>query len=658
VNRRRFTGRIPAARYNEFSMFRLAFLALLVAASLVSAQPSVPVPPAEHPRLYVRSSDLPAILVRIQHPRLAPVWTKTLKAAQTKPDGLGRDDTTRLIATRALVYLVSRDDARGREALDLLRSFLPSAEFDLKAQDVSRPIGALMLSAAMVYDWCYPLLAPADKALFITHLERLARMLETGYPPTRGGSITGHAGEAMLMRDLLSAGIAIYDEKPEMYRLAAQRILAEHVPARNFFYPSASHHQGSAYGPYRYAWEVLCGWIFKRMTGQDYFSDEQAQVPYHWIYTRRPDGVLLADGDVFRSGSTSRADMLAAAYYGDGLLQDEFVNARDFNRADPVEQVLFWNPALEPRPAQLPPVRYFGFPINATVARSGWDTKAAIFEMKMHEYQFNNHQHLDNGSFQIYYRGPLAIDSGLYATYGTDHDSNYLKRTIAHNALLVLDPAEKFRGGRALNDGGQRWPANGSEPRTLEVLLQSGYRVAADVKQQTTDDLCTLEGDLTQSYSSKVASFHRSFVWVNLHDPKRPAALIVYDRIRSARPEFKKTWLLHSIDEPKVDGPVSVIRQNGGKLVNLTLEPADFKITVIGGPGREFEIDGKNHRPDRAPAPQDEAGAWRIELSPARPAEFDTFLNVIQVMDNEVEPLPVARTRGGVRIGSREIRVP
>jgi heparin/heparan-sulfate lyase len=639
-------------------MVRLA-LALSIAVGVVSAQRAVPLPPAEHPRLYVRAADLPTIRERIRLPRLAPVWAKVLKSAQTPPDGLSRDDTTRLIAVKALVHLVNHDDTQGRDALELLRRFLPTAEFDPNAQDVSRPIGALMLSAAFVYDWCYPLLTPADKTLVIGNLERLAGTLETGYPPTKGGAITGHAGEAMLLRDLLGAGIAIYDEKAEMYRLAARRILAEHVPARNFFYPSASHHQGSAYGPYRYAWEVLSSWIFRRMTGQDIYDRSQAQVPYQWVYTRRPDGLLLADGDVFRSGSTSRADMLTAAYYGDAVLQNQFLlNTRDFNRADPVEQVLLWDPALEPKSPPLPPVRYFGFPLNATVARTGWDENAAIFQMKMHEFQFNNHQHLDNGAFQIYYRGPLAIDSGSYGIYGTDHDTNYLKRTIAHNALLVFDPVETFRGGRALNDGGQRWPANGNEPRTLDVLLKDGYRVASDVQQQTSPDLCVLEGDLTQSYSGKVVSYRRRFVWVNLHDPRRPAALIVYDRLRAARPEFKKTWLLHSIDEPKVEGPVTVIRQNGGKLVNRTLEPADFQIAVVGGPGHEFEFAGQNHPPTRAPAPQDEAGAWRIELSPAKAAEFDTFLNVIQVMDDGVDALPVSRTRDGVKIGSREIRLP
>jgi heparin/heparan-sulfate lyase len=566
---------------------------------------------------------------------------------------------TRLIAAKALVRLLNDDPAAGAQAIDLVRHVLPTAEFDLHTQDISRQIGALMLSAAMVYDWCYPQLTAADKTLFITHLERLARMLETGYPPTRGGGITGHAGEAMLFRDTLGAGIAIYDEKPEMYRLAAQRIFAEHIPARNFFYPSASHHQGAAYGPYRFSWEILCAWMLNRMTGgSDYFVHEQSQVPYRWVYTRRPDGALLANGDVFHSGSTSRADMLTAAYYRDSFLQYQFIHAKHFNRADPIEQLLFWDPNLEAKTTPLPLARFFGFPLSATIARTGWDENSAIVEMKMHDYQFNNHQHLDDGSFQIFYRGPLAIDSGLYNTYGSDHDTNYLKRTVAHNAMLVFDPDEKFRRGQALNDGGQRWPSNGSEPLNLDILLKNGYQVAKVTRQQTTDDSSILEGDLTKAYSDKLVSYKRGFVFLNLHDAKRPAVLVVYDHITSAKPELKKTWLLHSIDEPQVDGAITTIRRNGGKLVNQTLEPAAFHIVKVGGPGHEFEYAGVNHPPSKPPVPADEAGSWRIELSPAQPAATDSFLNVIQIMDDSVDPLPVSRTKDGIRIGTRTVKLP
>jgi hypothetical protein len=632
------------------------FVCAMAWVAAVSA--AVPTPPAEHPRLYVRARDLPAIRARLNHPLMAQVWNKVQSAARNKPDGLKPEDLTRWIAAKALVHLLNDDPASGREAIDVLRSRLPDVNFDLQVQDISRQIGALMLSTAMVYDWCYPQLAADDKALFITHLERLARMLETGYPPTRGGAITGHAGEAMLFRDTLGAGIAIYDEQPEMYRLASQRIFGEHIPARNFFYPSASHHQGSAYGPYRFSWEILCAWMLKRMTGEDYFAHEQSQVPYRWVYTLRPDGLLLANGDVFRSGSTSRADMLTAAYYGDTFLQNQFVNAKDFNRADPIEQILFWDPALEAKKTALPLARFFGFPLSSTIARTGWDENSAVVETKMQDYQFNNHQHLDAGSFQIFYRGPLAIDSGLYSTYGSDHDTNYLKRTIAHNAMLVFDPEEKFRRGQAINDGGQRWPANGSEPANLDGLLKNGYQVATQIHQQTSDESCVLDGDLTKAYSDKVVSYRRSFVFVNLHDAKRPAALVVYDRITSSKPEYKKTWLLHSLDEPQVIGPTTIIRQNGGKLVDQTLEPAAFRIIKVGGPGREFEVAGSNHPPNKPPKPEDEAGSWRIEVSPTRPAATDTFLNVIQIMDDGVEALRVIRTKEGVRIGERNVKLP
>ena len=54
-----------------------------------------------------------------------------------------------------------------------------------------------------------------------------------------------------------------------------------------------------------------------------------------------------------------------------------------------------------------------GLPYGWMIARTGWDDESVIAEMKVNVYNFNNHQHLDAGAFQIYYKGPLAIDSGL-----------------------------------------------------------------------------------------------------------------------------------------------------------------------------------------------------------------------------------------------------
>ena len=74
---------------------------------------------------------------------------------------------------------------------------------------------------------------------------------------------------------------------------------------------------------------------------------------------------------------------------------------------------------------------------------------------------FAKHQHLDQNQITIYHRGYLAIDSGAdYTDTESPHYLNYYRRTVAHNSVLVYDPAEKFFWSDnllpAANDGGQR----------------------------------------------------------------------------------------------------------------------------------------------------------------------------------------------------------
>jgi len=113
----------------------------------------------------------------------------------------------------------------------------------------------------LFYDWLYPLLTRDEKQAFVAELVRLAKTQECGYPPTRQGSVTGHSSEAMIMRDMISAGIAIYDEFPEMYKLAAGRFFREHLPVRNWLYNGHAYHQGDSYGTHRYSWTpIRCGY--------------------------------------------------------------------------------------------------------------------------------------------------------------------------------------------------------------------------------------------------------------------------------------------------------------------------------------------------------------------------------------------------------------
>ena len=62
------------------------------------------------------------------------------------------------------------------------------------------------------------------------------------------------------------------------------------------------------------------------------------------------------------------------------------------------------------------------------------------------------HQHMDQGHFEIWRRGPLALDSGVYANWGTEHREAYYIRTVAHNSLQIRQPGESFAHGYSAGD--------------------------------------------------------------------------------------------------------------------------------------------------------------------------------------------------------------
>ncbi len=613
----------------------------------------IPVPPPEHPRLYLRTEHAAQLPVRLQEPVLQPVVKRLETTARRSPQGR--------IEWDALQYLVKPDPIEGRATIDRALALLKRTEL-ADRQDACRETGRMMVTGAIVYDWLYPLLTAEDKQAFIAELVRLAKTQECGYPPTRQGSVTGHSSEAMIMRDMISAGIAIYDEFPEMYRLAAGRFFREHLPARNWLYNGHAYHQGDSYGTHRYSWDTYPLWIFDRLGAGNVYNPEQRFVPYLWVYTTRPDGQRLRAGDTFKT-STPRGQpwsefvgtMFTASYYGDGTLLTQFLRQGGASDSEAIFEFLWRDVRLQPKPLEdLPLSRYFGSPFGWMVARTGWDQNAVIAEMKVNEYNFVNHQHLDAGAFQIYYQGALAIDSGSYSgssgKYGSPHCQNYYWRTIAHNSLLVYDPQEDFGKRGYGNDGGQRLAGGRSEVRTLDVLLDpaKGYRTGQVLAHgygpdPQTPEFTLLSGDLTDAYSKKVEQVARCCVFLNLHDVKVPAALIVFDRVVSADPEFRKVWLLHTQEEPRVDGSSAIVdvtqHDQRGRLMLDVLLPTDHnrQMSSVGGPGKEYWVFGTNYANDIEPRQLEgsslEPGAWRIELSPKAAASEDLLLAVMQVTD-------------------------
>ena len=627
---------------------------------------SIPIPPSVHPRLYLMSHDIDNLKRRINHPVLKPVWDDLQKEAEK--------NVQVRIEVDAIRYLITGNEKLGKQVLKLALETLKNATYDASAKGVTRPIGRMMVTGAVAYDWCYPLLSAAQKKEFQEEFLRLAQQLECGYPPRSIGCVTGHGSEWMIMRDMLSAGLAIYDENPEMYNHAATAFFTGHLPARNFWYPGHAFHQGTAYSETRFSSELYPLWIFDRMGAGNVYHPSQQFVPYQWIYMRRGDGQLLRAGDGQNRVPKLRSQ-LSASYYKDGYVLSDYLQNPGNSTMNQLFELLWSDPDLAPQPiSELPLTRYMGFPYGWMVARTGWDINAVVAEMKVNIYHFGNHQHHDAGAFQIYYKGPLALDAGLYRVYSSDHNRAYNQRTIAHNSLLIYNPDENFNSRpEFVNDGGQRLPNNRREPNNLSILLdpKNEYMTGEVLVQgfgpdNHTPDYSYLKGDLTKAYSSKVSEVKRTFTFLNLKNEKIPAALIVFDKVISTNPDFKKYWLLHSLEEPQIDGANTTITLNQrgwtGKLVNTTLLPEsdNMELVPVGGPGKEFWVFGKNyeHEPLRGNPDDSEIGEWRVELKPKTAVSEDYFLNVMQVMDrSNNQKLSVERMDGdkviGVRIADR-----
>ncbi len=612
---------------------------------------------------------------------MAKMTPEELKASRNQDRGMGGKDNSKFrfidsgmldnIEIRAFAYAIDGDISIGRSAAEAMLQYLDNC-VSMGYDDV----GQLVYTAAEVYDWCYDLFTKEERALLLARTLVFAERLEIGFPPIKQGPLSGHGVESQLFRDLFALGIAAYDERPEIYDVSAGLLVWEFIPARRFFNASHMNMQGAHYTIYRAHWEYLSSALLRGMGVPNLFGPSQGHLLDWLIYGRRPDGFYLFDGDhsannhdpmMQYENKGGRDFALGAALYQNPYYKDEMTRCMpDFLLENPsrnrtmntVEYLLLHDPTLQPRPlSELPTTKFFPFPKGGVLARTGWnmgrDSADVLCEMKINEYWSTNHQHQDAGAFQIYYKGMLATDSGYYQSkivifdrekrklnngntgYGGQHDYNYNKATIAHNAMLVYDPDEE--GGMVFPAGGQ--PMMTSSYKSIDAYIGVGQNHIADVLGYKNGSGFTyLSGELSRAYGSKVKNYIRSFVFLDLGREDCPAALIVHDDITSADPMFRKSWLCHGINAPEVAGSRSVFsvteRGYNGRLSVDTLLPREdnLDISSITDP-TDFDVFGKKYPAELFPDRRNEGGACRIMVSPKIASERDRFLHVLQVSD-------------------------
>ena len=632
-----------------------------VPSAAATYQPTV-VPPPSRPRLWVNEDSLPMVRANLTKGENAPLWEKVREAAaepfvfEVEPGAEAKYSTPleNAAASKAFVYLMTGEEARGREAVGLIRDYLAAVEFG-NLLDITREIGRAIYAAARVYDWCYDLMSPDDREIIRSNLMRLADDMEIGWPPFKQMVVNGHGNEAQVTRDLLCMAIAIYDEDPVPYQYCAYRMLEELVPMRRFEYQSPRHNQGVSYGPYRFGWDLHAAWLFYRMSGERVFDDNISEVCKFWLYMRTPNGETLRDGDGFSDGRRANLGataLLSSAYGNDPVVKGDYMRlgGREY---DPTMVLLLNDPDLKAAEGfdSLPLTIDFGPVLSSMIARTGWrmgsSVSDVVVEMKGGGYHFGNHQHSDAGSFQIYYRGLQAADLGQYHFYGTPYDTNFCKRSISHSMVLAVDPDEEFRQCNS-NDGGTRFVR--SCPTTPEEALgdptfANGNVVSSDFgPSQQRPFFSVFSVDLKSAYSEKIESFVRTFCFLNLDNAETPAALIVLDNMTTASAAFKKYWQVNTLTSPETTADGVILRNSDdgatGKVDLRMLRPtADERGLQILSGKEANSVFGQYYtapKPDRP-----EANGHRVMFSPTKEQASDVFLTVMSMSDEGTPALSV-----------------
>ncbi|MGH9521597.1 MAG: heparinase II/III domain-containing protein, partial [Terriglobales bacterium] len=194
----------------------------------------------------------------------------------------------------------------------------------------------------------------------------------------------------------------------------------------------------------------------------------------------------------------------------------------------------------EPPPSRVFPER------GSAVLRSGWDSDSTVISLRAGPWF--NHEHHDQGSFQVAAFGERLIDEAGYAHYYLDpRYPDYFTQAPGHNTVLV--DGNPF-SQQATN--GRYWPGFVHPEITSQLLSPEFDYVSAD---------------LTSAYDGTLQSYRREYFFLS------PGVLVVRDRIHAATPHVY-SWLLHA--------PPGAQLTNGTGTASIQMPHASAALLALG----------------------------------------------------------------------------
>ncbi len=628
---------------------------------------------AGHPRIYSRPGDLAGLRSRCRGPfkdlyetfRKGGAWILSRKA------GTDWSDLTNL-PYPAFLYLVTGESPYLEKTKEFFRAVAARPPRDTYLTPEWLRVGSMAL------DWTWKALTPAERRTFgktwidmaewvlkkvwrhsdfNNHFvnEHLAVLFPAvllqgeGIEPARVAALLKKGTDYLLHHALPAANEIAGRRSTRKWpgSLAFAPYLAEPSrPGSRTFFFAGGQAEGFSYNDWGYARPLsLTCEMWRTATGVDLFKESsffRGQGVWH-AYALRPDRKGLArDEDCppgFTLGENLKTFMhLLATRLGDPLSEWVAERVRWRYPQKAWKELLWRTPGLKARSPEetgLPLAACFP-KLGQVYFRSSWKNPESAFALFQCGPFYAGHQHLDNNTFAIHRSGSLAIDSGTNEY--TSHRANYYCRTIAHNGVLVYDPSETF-GGSVWGPGGPPGSNDGGQARGRATTRAGAFRPGCPSDTGrilffgNTRGAAYCVGDATRSYSpKKVKKALRAFLHIRPGTPDGGIepydTFLVYDLVEPLK-SLHATWVIHSIEKPRIEGDRFIIARERGRLVGQVLLPKSPRFRLVGGKGKEFWVDGRNYPPVRK-KPGPEAGAWRIEF------DFPTTaLVVLQVLGRD-----------------------
>jgi hypothetical protein len=433
-------------------------------------------------------------------------------------------------------------------------------------------------------------------------------------------------------------------------------------------------------------WRSATDWDAARWIKDDQGNWLERQMLFQ-IWMTHPNGRFVKDGDGWGRGTNDARqyrmsiDAVTGMYRnGFGRTAADLIYKRwglgDYHSEYMWQFFIFNDPTVRPRPlSELGRTTVFSPDLIGMVCwRDGWGSDSTRVYFRCGEGA-DTHCTQDQGKFILFRRRPLAHKNGDYIGWHTPVHL-YYKSPWSANCVLFTGkegaaekypkkeqafivnpsrafPAFKYSGGnpswpkglfsweqwKALRAKSTQWVAGKPPFATVKPMGRL-------IEHEANDRFARARAELDHVRRRRDGSewvlwrWQRELVFLGYK------YLIVLDRVKAAEP-FEHRWTLHTIHEPKVDGPLAVADNGPVRLFCRTLLPQDATLTKTGGPGQECDFDGVNALPKgwtkidhEKLGPHTHMGAWRLDVRPVDGASECVYLHVLYPTDTGTTRMP------------------